>query len=209
MVKSNSTKLHKVEKCGSSQAAADILNDDTQDHSDSDDSKYLARPDIQHKVNKRGSPQAVDDIYNEDTQHHSDIDEIISAARKEIQAPPTLLIQQAPLLNGASVKSSNLSSPISHSNHGAVGPNSTAPIVPAPSATPDPSSPDPGAYDHMVGRTFRIVRLHPVVDRRFMDSAGISIFKCVLNVEIVLANGEPMVITVWGPNANNFYSFFE
>jgi hypothetical protein len=71
------------------------------------------------------------------------------------------------------------------------------------------ASPDPRAYDHMVRRTFRVKKLQPVVDRKFLDSAGVSVMKCVLNVEIVLADGTQMIIVIWGANANNFHDWLE
>ena len=64
-------------------------------------------------------------------------------------------------------------------------------------------------FDPFVHRTFTITKLHPVVDRKYLDSAGISVYKCVLNVEICNPIGEKRVITVWGANANNVYDYLE
>ena len=64
-------------------------------------------------------------------------------------------------------------------------------------------------FDNLVNSTFVIAHLHPVVDRKYLDTAGISILKPVLNIEIVNGLGVKTIISVWGPNANNVAEHIE
>ena len=76
-------------------------------------------------------------------------------------------------------------------------------------ATSQPDDLGRSVFSPFIHRAFTITKLHPVVDRKYVDTAGISVYKCVLNVEICFATGIKSVITVWGANANNVYEYLE
>ena len=64
-------------------------------------------------------------------------------------------------------------------------------------------------FGSLVKSTFVIAYLHPVVDRKYLDTAGISVLKPVLNIEIVNGLCEKTIVSVWGPNANNVSDHIE
>jgi hypothetical protein len=68
---------------------------------------------------------------------------------------------------------------------------------------------DDQIFDHLAKTTFVVIKLHDVVDRKFLDSAGISILKPVLNVELATAESEKVVLSIWGENANNVQAWME
>lgn len=65
------------------------------------------------------------------------------------------------------------------------------------------------SFDELASTTFVVTKLFDVVDRKFQDSAGISILKPVLNAELATAECEKLVFSIWGENANNVHSWFE
>ena len=61
--------------------------------------------------------------------------------------------------------------------------------------------------DNLAKGTFVVIKLHDVVD--ILDSAGISILKPVLNMELATAECEKVVASIWGENANNVQAWME
>ena len=71
------------------------------------------------------------------------------------------------------------------------------------------SETDDQNLDNLAKGTFVVTKLHDVVDRKFLDSAGISILKPVLNIELATAECEKVVASIWGENANNVQAWME
>ena len=71
------------------------------------------------------------------------------------------------------------------------------------------SETDDQNLDNLAKGTFVVTKLHDVVDRKFLDSAGISILKPVLNIELATAESEKVVASIWGENANNVQAWME
>lgn len=68
---------------------------------------------------------------------------------------------------------------------------------------------DPSEYDHLVARTFILAELVEPQERTFKTVAGVQIIKSVFNAVMIDPTGKRRVMTIWGTNAHNVYTFFE